>query len=170
MDRRIAFAEVSPSEAERVELLAKEIWPVVYADIIGPDQVEYMLRKMYDPAAIRREILEEEIRYLFIHYNDKPIGFASFGPLREGRFCFLHKIYVKPDMQGKGIGSRALGEVERQIEEGRGIGLELRVNRHNETAIHFYHRNGLKIVKEDCADIGGGFVMDDFIFRKEFGV
>lgn len=169
MDRGIAFTEVRPPEAERVESLAKEIWPKVYADMIGSDQIEYMLRRMYDPEIIRREIVEKEIRYLWIHCDGEPVGFAAFGPLRESEPCFLHKIYIKPEMQGQGIGTRALGEVESQIREGCGTGLELRVNRHNEKAIRFYRRNGLKIVKEDCAGIGGGFVMDDYIFQKELG-
>lgn len=168
MDREIAFSEVSPSQAELVESLARQIWPVVYTGIISPEQVDYMLSHMYDPVTIRREISELKIRYLLVQIEGEPIGFSAFGPLREKEICFLHKIYVRPELQGRGIGSRVLSEVEKQIRVGRGIGLELRVNRHNESAINFYHKNGLEIVRKDCAEIGGGYVMDDFVFRKEF--
>ena len=168
MDQEIAFSAVAPLDAELIESLARDIWPEVYADIITPDQIDYMLGMMYDPEVIRGEILEKGIRYLLVHLGEESVGFAAFGPLRNGEVCFLHKIYVKPERQGGGIGTRILREVERQIRDGGGAGLELRVNRNNESAIGFYRRNGLEIVKEDCADIGGGFVMDDYVFRKEW--
>jgi len=42
----------------------------------------------------------------------------------------------------------------------------LGVNRFNEKAIRAYRRNGFAIREELKTDIGGGFVMDDFIMEK----
>ena len=40
------------------------------------------------------------------------------------------------------------------------------MNRFNEKAIGAYRRNGYAIRQELKTDIGGGFVMDDFIMEK----
>ena len=42
----------------------------------------------------------------------------------------------------------------------------LTVNRHNDNTIAAYKAMGLTIVREQKADIGGGFFMDDYIMEK----
>jgi tRNA C32,U32 (ribose-2'-O)-methylase TrmJ len=44
--------------------------------------------------------------------------------------------------------------------------LVLRVNRHNPTAIAAYRKYGFVIARELQEDIGGGFVMDDYVMIK----
>jgi ribosomal protein S18 acetylase RimI-like enzyme len=149
-----------------VTSLAHQIWPDVYSEMISGEQIEYMLDWMYSPEKIREEI-RSGIRYQLIKRQGKPIGFFSFGPLSPGEPCFIHKIYVAPDHHRKGFGSRALLEIERMASTEGASGLELRVNRENKRAIALYHQSGFQITAEDCADIGGGFVMDDYIFRKD---
>ena len=43
--------------------------------------------------------------------------------------------------------------------------LHLNVNRHNSAAIRAYERNGFHKANEMVTDIGGGFVMDDYIME-----
>jgi ribosomal protein S18 acetylase RimI-like enzyme len=45
--------------------------------------------------------------------------------------------------------------------------LELRVNRHNAAAIGFYRKNGFTAFADDCREIGGGYVMDDYLMRRD---
>ena len=39
----------------------------------------------------------------------------------------------------------------------------------NAPAIATYQRHGFAIVATDCADIGGGFVMDDYVMSRPTG-
>jgi ribosomal protein S18 acetylase RimI-like enzyme len=42
----------------------------------------------------------------------------------------------------------------------------LTVNKRNTRAIAAYRRNGFTVLEAVVADIGGGFVMDDFLMSK----
>lgn len=160
------FVEVVPGEAGEVNVLARKIWPLVYSHMISQGQIDYMLDWMYAPETIRKEIEEENIVYLLIEAQESRVGFVSFGPLLSGAPCCIHKIYVAPEFHRRGIGRQALKEISRRAINADSSCLELRVNRGNERAINFYESCGFQIIREDCADIGGGFVMDDYIFRK----
>ena len=79
----------------------------------------------------------------------------------------LHKLYLLPEMQGRGLGSRLLQHVEREVRAGAGRRLILSVNKRNAKAITAYKRNGFVIAESVVTDIGGGFVMDDYIMAKD---
>jgi ribosomal protein S18 acetylase RimI-like enzyme len=44
--------------------------------------------------------------------------------------------------------------------------LYLQVNRNNASAIGTYRKNGYEVAREVVVDIGGGFVMDDYVMEK----
>ncbi|WP_431021594.1 hypothetical protein, partial [Chromobacterium phragmitis] len=44
--------------------------------------------------------------------------------------------------------------------------LMLTVNRHNAEAIAVYEKRGFRVRGEVAADIGNGFVMDDYVMAK----
>jgi len=79
----------------------------------------------------------------------------------------LYKLYLLPEMHGRGLGSRLLQHVEREVWAGAGRRLILSVNKRNTKAITAYKRNGFAIVESVVTDIGGGFVMDDYVMAKE---
>jgi ribosomal protein S18 acetylase RimI-like enzyme len=70
-------------------------------------------------------------------------------------------------MHGRGLGSRLLQHVEQEVRAGAGRRLILSVNKRNARAIAAYKRNGFVVVESVVTDIGGGFVMDDYIMAKE---
>jgi len=154
---------VHPADYPAIRQLAEEIWPEVYASIITPAQIDYMIERMYARETIAREVQQEGIRYEWITLHDEKIGILSYGPVRRGVPCFLHKLYVTPSRHGRGIGSAALRSLLEQLEKAGSSHLDLRVNRKNESAIRCYQRNGFEKVAEDCLEIGDGFVMDDFV-------
>ncbi len=160
---RIEMELVSPTEFPSVGKMAGEIWPEVYATIITPSQIQYMLERMYAPETIAREVKEKGIHYYWINLQGKSVGFLAFGPVKSGATCHLHKLYLLSSQQGRGIGSAALNWVIHHLAETEASSLELRVNRHNRAAITCYERNGFKKIAEDCLEIGGGFVMDDYL-------
>ena len=78
----------------------------------------------------------------------------------------LHKLYLLPELHGRGLGSRLLQHCEREVRAGGARRLILSVNKRNAQAIAAYKRNGFVIAESVVTDIGGGFVMDDYIMAK----
>ena len=162
----ISLKKIDSSEAVEVGLMAHRIWPAAYRSIISEEQIEYMLGWMYSPEMIAKEISERGIDYFWMACGDEIVGFLAVGPVLPGRTAMLHKCYLLNEKHGQGLGTKALAALLESLTEIGVPEMELRVNRHNLAAVSFYKKNGFRIVDEDIAEIGGGFVMDDFIMRR----
>lgn len=149
----------APTDIPTIRELAHSIWWAHYPDLIGAEQVEYMLGLMYSEEALERQMNREGQHFWLLQPADMPIGFAAFSRQGEGQY-FLHKFYLEGAEQGQGVGSRAFQALLQQYPDL--VELRLTVNRKNFKSINFYFKNGFRI--ETCVDIpiGQGFVMTDF--------
>jgi GNAT superfamily N-acetyltransferase len=148
--------------------LAGAIWRACYPGIITQAQIDYMLARMYSLDVLREEIHSRGIRYDLLIVDGKPAGFASYGLAVEPGAIKLHKLYLLLELQGRGLGSLLLQHVEREVRAGAGCRrLILSVNKRNTKAIAAYKRNGFDIAESVVTDIGGGFVMDDYMMAKD---
>ncbi len=77
----------------------------------------------------------------------------------------IHKIYLLPASQGKGVGKQLIEAVTDRAKAEHNDTLSLNVNRHNK-AIRFYERLGFTHVASETIDIGNGFIMDDYVMEK----
>ena len=150
--------------------LAGVIWRAHYPGIISMAQIDYMLAKMYALETLREESNERGIRYERLLVGGELAGFASFGPVEKPGVFKLHKLYVDPARHGRGLGSLLLQHCEREVRKLGATRLMLTVNKWNAKAIAAYQRNGFAIEESVVADIGGGFVMDDYVMAKGLGV
>jgi ribosomal protein S18 acetylase RimI-like enzyme len=147
----------------RIAHLAGVIWRSYYPRIISRAQIEYMLGRMYDLTTLENE-LSNGICFDRLLIGDKLAGFTSYGPV--GHAMKLYKLYIHPDSQRRGLGTQMLHRVE-QLARARGFPkVVLGVNKANSQAITAYEKNGFLIRESICTDIGGGFVMDDYIMEK----
>ena len=149
--------------------LAGVIWRAVYPGIISPEQIEFMLARMYSPATLRAEIRSQDIRFYRLVGDGRLAGFASLGPTADPEVWKLHKLYLLPAHHGGGLGSRLLQHCEAEARRLGARRLRLAVNKRNAKAIAAYQRNGFTVIESVVTDLGGGFVMDDFIMAKSVG-
>jgi ribosomal protein S18 acetylase RimI-like enzyme len=162
----VDIAPLAPKDAERIAALAREIWLAHYPGIIGIEQIEYMLRQRYEPALIRAELQRDGLWWDKLLLGDEIIGFSSYFLTGEPGEMKLDKLYVRQDCQRRGYGGRLIG---RAVVVARAQGcsrLVLAVNRNNRSAIAAYSKHGFRIRDTVVKDIGGGFVMDDYIMEK----
>ena len=78
----------------------------------------------------------------------------------------LNKIYLLNGQQGKNMGKKMLDYIIEEIKKSGAKALQLNVNRYN-SAVHFYEKQGFKIIREEDIDIGEGFFMNDYVMEKE---
>jgi GNAT superfamily N-acetyltransferase len=163
---QVAITRLDENDIDTLIPLAYRIWHAHYPAIITVEQIDYMLERGYTRQVILDEIDNQGVTWLAIKSGDAMIGFASVGPFAPGTMK-LHKLYLLPEYHGTGIGARALAAVERIARDNAATALVLNVNRHNVKAIHAYERAGWHVAEEVVADIGNGFVMDDFVMSKQ---
>lgn len=162
-DSSILLKAVSINEIEKIAQLAKIIWHKHYPAIIGQEQVDYMLQKMYNHESLLDQVQNKNQQFYFIQSSNQNLGFLSVTP--EPNNCWmLNKFYVLEEKAGKGIGTMVLEELKKIISPKK---ISLTVNRNNIKSINFYFKNGFKIDSTAVFDIGDGYVMDDFIMVWE---
>lgn len=150
-------------QLEHIALLASTIWQEHYVPIIGKAQVDYMLETFQSVNTMSHQI-DAGFLYFLIYFEDTPIGYLSVKP--EDNALFLSKIYVLNTYRGKGIGTQAMTFVENMAKDFKLPKIRLTVNKHNTNSIQAYKTMGFIIVGDLVADIGNGFVMDDFEMEK----
>ena len=159
----------SPDEIAVVERLAQEIWPQHFTPIIGASQVVYMLEKFQSTEAILSQI-NSGWEYYLVAAGNEIVGYAGLVPDIDAKRLMLSKIYVKKSARGKGVGKSILGFVERKCKlEGLGT-LWLTVNRFNNGPISWYEDSGFVTIDEVKEDIGGGFIMDDYVMERKIKI
>lgn len=163
--------EILPAGEEHLAALAElagVIWRQHYPGIISPAQIDYMLGRMYALEVLRDEIRSRGIHFYRLLVNGRFSGFASIGPTDSVGVLKLHKLYLLPELHGRGLGSRLLQHCETEARRLGARRLVLAVNKRNTKAVAAYQRNGFVVAESVVTDFGGGFVMDDFIMAKDF--
>ena len=170
MNHHPSHAEIFPAaEADLPALaeLAAVIWHSYYPQIISREQIEFMLAQTYALPTLRAEIRSEGIRYYRLLTDGRFTGFASIGPTGAADLMKLHKLYLLPEFFGRGLGSRLLQHCEAEMRRLGALTATLNVNKRNARAITAYERNGFHIARSVVLDVGGGFVMDDYVMTKD---
>ena len=162
----VRITSLTIADVERLCALAAEIWRAHYPAIISAAQIEYMLAGRYNPALVRDELQRGDLWWDQLLVNDRMTGFAAYFLTANAGEMKLDKLYVHPDHQRRGYGGMLL---DRAAAIARAYGcatLVLAVNKLNRNALATYEKNGFRIADAVVKDIGGGFVMDDYLMTK----
>ncbi len=160
----ILLRNAKDTDMPTVAALAESIWPHTYSDYISKEQLHYMLDLMYNQGELLSQLKKGYV-FLMASEEDKDVGFACYSIIDRTINAYkLHKIYILPEMHGKGVGKILMNEVVNLVKRNNGKTLELNVNKNNK-AKDFYLKIGFKIKESVTLDIGNGFVMDDYIME-----
>jgi len=151
-------------DLEIISNLANVIWNAHYVDIVGQQQVDYMLAKIYNHDSLLEQLVQKKHIFYIIQKDAKPIGFISISSENQKDY-FLHKFYIDQQKSNTGIGTEILNVL---IKKDRPKSLTLTVNRQNYKSINFYFKNHFKIDRVEDFDIGNGYQMNDFVMVREF--
>jgi diamine N-acetyltransferase len=152
----------SEADWETIQELAYTIWPSWYSRILSAEQIEYMLRELYNPEALKARHDAGE-RYFLLQRGTNPIGFFAVQALDRHRMK-LEKLYLLEEERGQHLGRYMLAEAESLARNAGHTILTLNVNRFN-SSFHFYEKEGYQIQTQ--VDIPfGPFVLNDFILEK----
>jgi len=156
----LPLRKASPADIPVIHSLAERIWIKHYIPIIGEQQVNYMLGKMYAAETLRDQITKGSPQFYMVENENEAIAFISWEN-KNASEAFIHKFYVLNDKQRKGVGMNAFNDLLLEFPDTKTI--RLQVNRMNYTAVNFYFKCGFTIESVADFDIGRGYFMNDFI-------
>jgi GNAT superfamily N-acetyltransferase len=146
--------------------LADTVWREHFTPILPRGQVDYMLEKFQSESAMSLQIREGGYKYYLGCIDDTPVAYCAVR-LESGGSLFLSKLYVQLEYRGQGLSRKlldyALGN-EKDITR-----IHLTVNRYNAASIAVYKHMGFTVYDEKVTDIGGGYVMDDYLMEWKIG-
>jgi diamine N-acetyltransferase len=146
--------------------LTMQVWPQTYTPILGAIQVDYMLTRFYSPDALEKQMQEMNHSFCICSYDGQPAAFASWS-LMEPHIYKLHKLYILPGFQGKGIGRALVNYIIGDVRAKEATMLYLNVNRYNYPAVAFYEQMGFRQLRDEDIDIGGGYFMNDHVLGMD---
>lgn len=161
----IRIEQLTRDDISIVSILAHEIWPVAFQEILEKDQIDYMLDWMYNPQTLTEQVQIGHLYYLAT-LDGVPVGFMGLEPnFPDVGTLRIHKLYVKPSVHGNGVGKELLMK-SFKIAENLDFGsINVNVNRFNK-AVDFYKYFGFEIIKEEDIKIGKGYFMEDYVMVR----
>ncbi|HHV86697.1 MAG TPA: GNAT family N-acetyltransferase [Petrimonas sp.] len=164
----IEIIRANKNHIKDIQDVSDVAWPHTFKEVLSPGQIRYMMDWMYSNESLQEQMDVKDHHYFLAKENDKFLGYMSIQHNCENTGkTKIHKIYILPDMQKRGIGKQLLNTAINEARKQSNTAIYLNVNKYNENAIGFYKKSGFFLVKEEVIDIGNGFVMDDYVFEKE---
>lgn len=158
------FSIATKNQLPIVRDLAFQIWPDTYGATHTQEELDYMLNKFYAVHSLEQQMDNGHV-FILAKADEIYVGFVAFEINSENTgLTKIHKLYVLPETQGKGIGKQLVDFVLNESMKSNDGGLFLNVNKLNK-AQDFYHKYGFNITKDIIIDIGEGFVMDDYVME-----
>lgn len=161
----ITISPNSESDFKTIISIAEIVWPVTYGAILANDQLHFMFEMMYSVASLQQHATSKNHHFIIAYENGVPCGFASFEHNCESsNKTKVHKIYILPTLQGKGIGKKMIEYVSVEALRKRENAIFLNVNRYNSAKL-FYQKIGFIVTKEIDIEIGNGYLMEDYVME-----
>lgn len=145
----------TPAEMDIVSDLAHRIWPVCYAELIAPHERDNMLERIYSADALRIQQREGQAFWI-ASLEGQDIGFASASA--DDKAVRIHKLYVLPDIQGKGTGRAMVDACIAHFPERQEAFLYM--HRENIPARQFYERLGFAVTGDIPVKMGDFHYID----------
>jgi ribosomal protein S18 acetylase RimI-like enzyme len=160
--RRVEIRDAGVNDVREIQNVARTTWGHTYRESIPESVRREFVSQAYSADSLRHR-MEANI-FLVASHNGSVVGFADFRPHTTTE-AELAAIYVLPEMQGRGFGSRLLqagiGRFPSRTE------FVLRVEQHNMRARRFYEAHGLRHAGDHAEEFCGHVIHEaEMILRN----
>lgn len=155
---------VSADDISELADMAREVWHEFFPSLLSAEQIDYMVEKFQSGHAVSGQLSAGYEYFFMVLDSGEKIGYTGIKP--DGGKLFLSKLYILKKFRGLGYASQAFDFLEWMCRTNGFSSVWLTVNRHNIHSIDVYLAKGFVKLREQVADIGCGYVMDDYIMEK----
>ena len=159
----VEVREMDVGDLGAVQEVARITWAETYRGIIPDDELTSFVERAYSEESLKHRM--ETGVFLVAVLGGEVVGFADFDPEpgKSGE-VELAAIYVLPEMQGRGVGTRLLEAGTGRFASARSF--VLRVARDNLGGRRFYEARGFRSVREHVWSTSGGEVSELEMVRQ----
>lgn len=104
-------------DVDAIHKIAEKTWEDAYRSIISEETIQKVIEDWYDKDSLESQ-LDRDLFY--VAEEERILGFAQAGRIEESDKAKLYRIYVDPESQRNGVGSRLYEEIEEEL-AARGI-------------------------------------------------
>ena len=97
----ITLRDASHADIDTIRALAHRIWNACYPGMISAEQIRFMLEWMYAPTKLAED-MQRGVRYELAMVHGHAVGYMGHELQNEKRVLHLHKIYLVPELHGRG--------------------------------------------------------------------
>lgn len=151
-------------DLRKVADMARPIWHEAFAGIITDEQIGYMVERFQSYQAVKDQVDNNKYTYFILSDGGEDAGYCGVQPQEDGTL-YLSKIYLKKEFRGRGLFTEMTSFLVEMCRSNSLSAIWLTVNKHNARAIAAYEKNGYRNIRSQTTDIGGGFVMDDYVYQ-----
>lgn len=160
----IIFTPVeTTSDLTTLHQVIQVVWPEVFTDILGQEQVDYMVKNYQSIEKIKSEIADGAKYYLVVLAGEI-IGYTAY--VVQEDTLYISKLYLLADVRGRGIAKKIMSwlvDIAKTYDKPK---LSLRVNRLNTRAISVYQHFGFQNIREIDTPFGE-FTLSDYVMEKQ---
>ena len=160
----LTFKPIKDDDLSDLAALSRGIWTDSFSEFLPPEQVEYMKAQYHTEDSLRDLMKRKGQRYYYIISGTAIAGYFVLSPHGDS---LAIAIFITREFRGKGLGKQALKRIYKMCKEEGYRKVLVAVNKNNAPAVKAFTRSGLKIVGTRVTDVGGGFVMSDYLMEKK---
>jgi diamine N-acetyltransferase len=161
----------APEDWPAIRTIACKTWPHTFCAVMPKEQIDYMLELIYNEQSLKEQMVKKKHQFLLVLKNDDPVGFASYElNYRNASQLMVHKIYLLPQSQGLGIGTKVFDYLTGIAKTNNQKLLRLKVFYKNNKAEAFYKKYGFANAGTESTDIGNGYIILDNVMEKQVDI
>lgn len=164
----VEFRRATTADIIKIQQVAYMTWPATFGQVIAAEQLHYMLGKIYNETSLTEQMLYQRHVFMLAEKEDHTIEFTSYEINYHSQDqLMIHKLYILPEAQGSGIGTRFLDALSFIAREFGNRRLRLKVFHLNTNAIAFYEKYGFKKLGTETSNIGDNYTINDYVMVKD---
>ncbi len=156
---------VEPRDLGAVREALVASWHATYDESLGPERVQALTDAWHAPQTLAAEVALPDAAFLLAEQGGHVVGSALARIDEAGEIC-LRRLYLLPEAQGTGLGTRLLEEALGRLGP-RPAWLEVEAS--NRAAVGFYAARGFSMqeLRDTC---GGSDLASALVMRRPHGV
>ncbi len=139
-------------EVPEIKRVLSSTWIDTYGEIYSEEAIQKITSRWHAPELLASQIQNPDFFFGVAKENGVIVGLTTVRKL-DKETLFMYRLYISPDRQRQGIGSRLLDEALRIFPGIKRIKLE--VEERNHKAISFYEKMGFKEVGRKVEEVEG---------------